>query len=125
MIELLNFIQQELNNAGIPYEFERWTDAVSYPYFVGETSPVEPMNEDGMEETTFILTGWNRSDLYPLYLISEKIRNIFPPVGGKTAILESGSGIAVFFADAFPIDSGEEDLRKIQINLTVKTWKVN
>lgn len=30
MIETLNFIQQELNNASIPYEFERWTAPVTY-----------------------------------------------------------------------------------------------
>ena len=88
MIETLNFIQQELNNASIPYEFERWTAPVTYPYFVGETSTVEPMNEDGQEEMTVILTGWNRPNLYPLYLMAEKVRRIFPPIGGKTAILE-------------------------------------
>lgn len=33
MVELLEFIGGKLEEAGIPYEYEEWTQAVSYPYF--------------------------------------------------------------------------------------------
>ena len=31
--------------------------------------------------------------------------------------------IAVFFNSVQPVDSGEEQLKKIQVNLDVKSWK--
>ena len=35
MTEILNFINEELEESGIPYEYGEWTGKVSYPYFVG------------------------------------------------------------------------------------------
>ena len=46
--ESLAYINTALTNAGINYEFMEWTSELVYPYFVGEYSEPEPMNEDGM-----------------------------------------------------------------------------
>lgn len=124
MADVLSFIKSELEKINVPYEFGEWTSEVSYPYFVGEYSESESYTEDGQEDTTFILTGFSRSSGLALEEIKGKIQAAFPPVGGNTAILENGSGIAVFYSRSFPVPTGEEGLKKIQINLSVKFWKV-
>ena len=56
--------------------------------------------------------------------VQEKIKKAFPSIGGKTAVLDDGSGIAVFYDTALPIPTGEAELKKIEIYLTIKLWKV-
>ncbi len=119
----LNFIGKRLNTAGIPYCFGEWTREVTYPYFVGEYTESEPLNEDGESESTFILTGTSRGSWLSLEEEKEKIRNIFPE-DGITAILENKTGIAVFYSSAMPVPTGTDELKRIQINLKVKEWRV-
>lgn len=124
MIETLEFIRAQMETLEIPYEFMSWSSEVKYPYFVGEISEIEPITEDGLEEKKFIITGFTRNSWIELMEIQEKIRKALPPIGGKTAVLDDGSGIAVFYDTALPIPTGEADLKKIEIYLTIKLWKV-
>lgn len=124
MDEVLKFISDEMKNLNVRYEFMEWTGKVKYPYFVGEFSETDPVTEDGLEEKTIIITGFHRGKWLDLIEIQEKIKKNFPSVGGRTAVLESGSGIAVFYGNGFPVPTGELDLKKIQINLNIKLWKV-
>ncbi|MGN0621351.1 MAG: hypothetical protein ACI4I9_05750 [Porcipelethomonas sp.] len=119
----LKFISARLSSAGIPYCFEEWTKEIRYPYFVGEYTESEPLNEDGESESTFILTGTARDSWLSLEKEKEKIRSIFPE-DGITAILENKSGIAVFYSSAMPVPTGTDELKRIQINLKVKEWRV-
>ena len=43
---------------------------------------------------------------------------------GNDNIISNGSGIAVFYGNAFPVPTGDGFLKRLQINLTVKEWKV-
>jgi hypothetical protein len=124
--EVLNWLNAELESIGVPYEFLEWTQPVSYPYFVGEYTEFEPMLESGEQDKTFIITGFCRGKNARLKLeeIRAKIETAFPAVEGKTAILDSGSGLAVFYANAFPVSTGEAEFYKMQVNLNVKLWKV-
>ncbi|MFI3173124.1 MAG: hypothetical protein R3Y58_12270 [Eubacteriales bacterium] len=124
MTEVLGYINAQMEEIGIPYEFMMWTAKVTYPYFVGEYSETDPVTEDGLEEKTFIVTGTTRNSWAELMEVQEKIKKHFNPITGKTAILESGSGIAVFYSTSFPVPTGEEELKRLQINLNVKLWKV-
>lgn len=121
-MDKLNFIRQEMDILGIPYEFMEWTSKVQYPYFVGEYTDVATLTEDGYEESTFIITGFTRGKWIDLERIKEKIKNHFPVAGGLRSQTDSGS-ITVFFSGAFPVPTGEMDLKKIQINLDIKEWK--
>ena len=58
MEEVLNYLNAELEMVGVPYEFLEWTQAVTYPYFVGEYNEFEPIVESGEFDKTFILTGF-------------------------------------------------------------------
>lgn len=123
---VLKFINDAMGSAGIPYEFMEYTssiDAIS-AYWVGEYSESPLAAEDGCQETQFILTGTGKGSWLMLEQQKAEIEKLFPTVGGRTAILDNGSGIAVFYENAFPVPTGDGFLKRLQINLTVKEWKV-
>ena len=125
-IESLKFIADRLQDAGINYEFAEWTsDPVPDSYWVGEYTEEEPMNEDGLQQSTMLLTGTSAGSWLGLENDKAKIENCFSKICGKTAILPSGSGIAVFYATALVVPTGDATLKRLQVNLTVKEWSVN
>ena len=121
-MDKLSFINEQMDIIEVPYEFGEWTSKVKYPYFTGEITEEPTTTEDGAEESTLILTGFNRGKFIDLETIKETIKKHFNPVTGLCAQIDSGS-IAVFFDGAFYIPSGEAQLQKIQINLKIKEWK--
>lgn len=124
-IEALEFIDKTLNDAGIPYEFGEWSsDEIPSPYFVGEFQNIEPLNEDGMQQTNFILTGHSKNSWLELIEKKELIEDLFPSVSGKIAQLDNGSTVAIFFDLAINIPTESMEFKRIQINLTIKEWKV-
>ena len=120
----LKFINDAMASAQIPYEFMEYTSSIESisAYWVGEYNEVEPFTEDGQQETQFILTGTGK-EWDELEAQKDKIKKLFPGIQGRRAILEDGSGIAVFYGNAFPIATGDGFLKRIQINLTVKEWR--
>lgn len=138
-MNVLQFITQFMEGLGIPYEFGTWTQSqnqtrsidpssgtwrengVSDPYFVGEYTETESYEreENGYQETTFLLTGTGTS-----WINLERAKNIIKEHLPKTAILEDHSGIAVFYGYSLPIPTGDAELKRIQINLTIKEWSV-
>lgn len=123
-IAALNIISESLEKLGINYEFGEWTSEIVYPYFVGEYTEVPALNEDGMQETTFILNGFSRGSWLELEEIKDKIEAHFGKVGGHTVIAEDKSAVAVFYSDSLIIPTGDAELKRIQINLMIKEWKV-
>ncbi len=122
-ISALKFISEKLERLKIPYAFEEWTaNEVPDPYFVGEYNEVESTEreENGYQETTFILTGMGRK-----WLGLEQAKEIIENNITETAILPNGNGIAVFYSNSFPVPTGDAELKRIQINLTIKEWRVN
>ena len=123
---VMKFISEAMESEGIPYEFMEFTSPIAdlQSYWVGEYSEIPPNAEDGMQETQLILTGTGRGSWLNLEKEKVKIEKIFPAIGGRTAILDNGSGVAVFYGNAFPVPTGDGFLKRLQINLTVKEWKV-
>ena len=121
-MDRLRFIKDQLESIGVPYEFGEWTTEIKYPYFVGEISEEEPTTEDGAEFSTFMLNGFHRGKYIDLEEIREKIKKHFSTIHGLRGSTESGA-IAVFYGSAFYIPTNEADLKRIQINLTIKEWK--
>lgn len=123
--ECLGYINQILDNSSVPYEFAEWTaDEVPSVYFVGEYSEEEPQNEDGLHESTFIITGTTSESWLLLENYKKTIADLFPSVGGRRAMLSNGSAVAIFYDSAFPVPTDVMDLKRIQINLTIKEWMV-
>lgn len=121
----LNIISEAMEALGLNYAFMEWTGKPKYPYFVGEYQEITPTNETGMQETTFLLTGFSRDSWLALEDAKESIRDYFNKVSGKTVIAEDGSAVAIFYANSFVLPTGDAELKKIQINLDVKEWSVN
>lgn len=121
-MDKLKFINEQMDSIAVPYEFPEWTSPVIYPYGVGEITEDPITTEDGAEESTLLLTFFNRGKMIDLLEIKEKIKKHFPPVYGLRGDTEGGA-IAVFYDGFLSIPSGEADLKKIQINLKIKEWK--
>jgi hypothetical protein len=122
----LKTIADAMSALGLEYAFGVYAgDPVVYPYFVGEYTETEPMTEDGLQNTTFLLTGFHRGTWMELEQAKERIENYFNRVSGKTVITDSGSGVAIFYANTLIVPTGDAELKRIQINLQVKEWKVN
>lgn len=122
MISVLGIIADELNSIGVPYEFMRWTSTVQYPYFIGEYSDMVATTEDGYKESTLILTGTTTGTWLDLEQIKQVIENHFPAIYGLRKATDTGT-VVIFYENSFPVDTGEADLKRIQINLRVKEWR--
>ena len=121
-MNMLGIIASELNDIDIPYEFMRWSTSVQYPYFIGEYSQVTTLNEDGYEEYSFMLTGTTTGSWLELEDCRNKIKNHFPSVYGLRKSIDDGV-MVIFYENAFPVPTGDANLKRIQINLNVKIWK--
>lgn len=122
---VLKLISDAMQSLGIAYGFMEYNgNPLVYPYFVGEYSEEEPYSEDGLQSTTFMLTGFSRGSWLDLENTKEKIIKYFG-TGGKTAILDNGSGVAVFYNNTLVVPTEDADLKRIQINLYVKEWRVS
>ena len=122
-IAALQFVADILALIGIDYQFGGWsTNPVPDPYFIGEYTEPESQTkeEDGYQEISFILTGTG-TDWLTLETAKENIESNI----SKTTILPNGNGIAVFYAGSLLIPTGDAELKRIQINLTIKEWSVN
>lgn len=123
---LLKVVSDGMTELGLEYDFGEYTkEPIVYPYFVGEYTETEPMTEDGLQETTFMLSGFSRGTWLTLENAKAKIENYFNKVYGKTVMVDDGSAVAVFYGNSLIVPTGDEELKKIQINLQCKEWKVS
>lgn len=123
---LLKVVSDGMTELGLEYEFGEYTkEPIVYPYFVGEYTETEPTTEDGLQETAFMLSGFSRGTWLTLENAKAKIENYFNKVYGKTVMVDDGSAVAVFYGNSLIVPTGDEELKKIQINLQCKEWKVS
>lgn len=121
--KVLACMSKAMEEMGLHYAFMEWKEKPVYPYFIGEYQEIEPSTEDGMQETSFILTGFSRRTWQELEQAKEIIRAYFHPAVGKV-IAERGSAMAIFYAGSLGnLPTGDPELKKIQINLTIKEWR--
>lgn len=124
--QALKIVSDGMTSMGIEYGFGVYSKyPVIHPYYVGEYTEREPMTEDGLQESTFLLTGFHRGTWLELEDTKEKIENYYNHVSGKTVIVDNGSAVAIFYAGSMIVPTGDAELKSIQINLHVKEWKVN
>ena len=116
MIEVLTTFNKEMEKLNIPYTFDGWDSEVELPQFIGEISEITNQNEDGKSEYSFILTGYATTYSY-LFGVAEKLKAKY-----KTSAIVDG--IVIKYDNAYPVDNGTDDLKQLQINLTIKKWSV-
>ena len=99
----LKIISDAMKELGLKYGFMEYKvkkgEKLPETYFVGEYQESAPVNEDGMQESTFIITGFSRGTWLALEDAKEAISNYFNPICGKVVIDEDGSAVAIFYAN--------------------------
>ena len=121
----LRIIADAMREMGLAYGFMEYAGDLVYPYFVGEYTEQAPTTEDGLQITNFMLTGFSRGSWLDLEDAREQIAQYFGMVSGKTVISDNGSGVAVFYENALVVPTEDATLKRIQINLHIKEWKVS
>lgn len=123
---MLKLISDAMSVLNLEYGFGTYKGnskgKIVYPYFVGEYIETEGFTEDGLQEYTFMLTGFHRGDYIRLEEAREQIENYFTRAG--TSFSEGGSVTVIMYANSFPVPKEDAELKSIQINLRVNEWKV-
>jgi hypothetical protein len=123
--QVLKVVSDGMKSLGMEYGFGTYAkNPVVYPYFVGEYTEREATTEDGLQESTFLLTGFHRGTWSELEDTKERIEQYFNQVSGKTVITDNGSAVAVFYGNSLIVPTGDAELKSIQVNLIIKEWKV-
>lgn len=119
--DALNKLDEQLQALGINYEFGEWKSDIVYPYWVGTFA--ETPGENIEQDTTVTLDGFTRGSYLELLEQKEKIEKKYKH--GVKTILGNGTGIVFLYENALcNIPTGDAELKKIQINLTIKEWSV-
>ena len=116
MTEVLTIMNTEMEKLNIPYTFDTWDNDIELPQFIGEILETPNVNEDGKSEYTFILTGYATSYSY-LFGVAEQLK-----VKYKTSAIVDG--IVIKYDNTITVDNDTDDLKQIQINMTIKEWSV-
>ena len=106
----------EMEHLNIPYTFDPWNTDITLPQFIGEISETPSSDEDGKSEYSFILTGYATNYTY-LLGVAEQLKKKYKP----SAVV---NGVVIIYNSCTPIDNGTDDLKQIQITLTIKDWSV-
>lgn len=120
----LQFIANLMERIGIPYAFLEWQEKPPNDYyFVGDYIEEDnnTKDENGLQRSTFILRGFTRKSRMFLEQAKAKIEKAV----SVTAILDDGSGIAVFYGSGNHVPTGDAELKSIKINLNIQEWRVN
>ena len=118
MRKVLKIINDELNTMNIPYTFDGWDKDLELPQFIGEISETTTLNEDGLSEYAIILTGYAiKNEVDYLFDVAERLKQRYKP--SKTV-----NGVVIMYNNTMPIDTNNDELKQIQINLKIKKWSV-
>ena len=121
--DILKIISDDMTALGLNYAFLRWTSDVIYPYFIGEYTEEPNITEDNLQDTAFLITGTTRGSFIDLETAKANIEKLYRD--GKRVITASGNGVVIFYESSLTVPTDDAELKKIQINLLIKEWKVN
>ncbi len=121
----LSIVSNAMKALGLEYGFGSYgKKPIVYPYFVGEYTENAPLNEDGQQTATIMLTGFHRGKWLDLETAKAKIEDYFDKVSGKTVMADDGSAVAIFYENTLIVPKEDAELKSIQINLSVQEWSV-
>lgn len=104
----------------INYELGEWTRELVFPYWVGEYQETYYSHELHYHEYAFTLTGTTKGTIKQLEEDKEKILKLF---SSYSTSIEKGHSIGVFYDTSFLLPSEDLQIRRMQINLTIKEWR--
>lgn len=119
MRETLVFINQKMQEAGIPYELGEWRSKVRYPYFVGTYTETEHTFEDGHSAGMMQIDGWSNTSLADLVQCNEQIRQALDDQAGQIG----QALVYTSYAGADVIPTNVEGLYRIRVTINTQEWK--
>ena len=120
--ESLAFIASTLFKAGIRYAYQRWNGKGADMYWIGSYVEQQYLPEDQSQLTLFLLDGFSTSGSWSrLEAEKETIKASFADV---RELLTSESGISVRVESVQTFPTGTADVKRIEIQLLVKEWRV-
>ena len=120
MKKVLNVLKNEAKLMNLPYEFDNWKSERRLPYFVGEIAEIITSDEDGKREFDFILTGEDGETYSRLLDYSEIIKKRYKY--GHSVVIDGGV-VKIIYNNTIPVPVEDEDVKRIQINITVYLWE--
>lgn len=120
----LKIVAETMSAAGMRYAYGEYAEKpIEYPYFVGEYTEYSSLTEDGKSDCRFEITAYGRNTYAELEECKQKIIRAFGGCTGINMIAENGNGVAICFDNAFPVQTWDEELKKMQINLNIYEWE--
>ena len=120
--EVLSLIATLMKSLGIRYSFLRYNaedSGTEYPYFVGEYIENPEANEDGHMACDFILNGFTRGS----WLSLEEVKTTVADYFRCYRTLTDNYGVSITYESAYPVPQEDEELKSIEITLTVHVWR--
>lgn len=120
MIAVCKTIIDQLAKINVSCELLEWTQVIKYPYWTLEYTKDQIETEDGLAESAVILCGFTRERIMALELQKEKIKTLYR--NGVTVLSPGGDSVSVFYDNGFPVPTGDPELKKVEVYLTIKKW---
>lgn len=117
----LGYLDSKLSEI-IKYQLDTWQGDLVFPYFpywVGDYQETEYNYEQQYHEYSFTLTGTTKGTYAQLESDREKIEQVF----SNHTYKEKGHGIAIYYDDSIMIPSVDEQIKRMEVHLTVKEWR--
>lgn len=115
--ELLEAFQSELVKLGINGALSTYK-GTEYPYLTYEYFENDVTHEDGGTGGELLCEMWTRGELADLIRIKEQLKKHF-----KQLNIKVGNNVYHFdYASATPEETGDAELKKLQVNITTKYW---
>lgn len=122
-LEAIKFINEKLSEV-IPYEFNLWTDEITYPYWVGEVGETQINRELGEETTSVFVTGTTKGSFSDLEKQKSLIEKVIPRIDGAFKKVSDSHIIRVYFNGCSPTPTDNNNIKRLQITLEVKEWRL-
>ena len=116
MIKILTLMKNIMDEMNLPYTFDKWDADLVLPHWIGEISEVKNTNEDGKNEYSFLLTGFDNN-----YTCLFNVANDFKKRFATGSIID---GVAIMYDNTLTVPTGDDNLKQVQINFTIKDWGV-
>lgn len=125
-MKFLKIVADELEKNNIDYQLQRFVcDELPPVFWVGSYSEMASNTEESKRLFSFTLTGTTTGSFLELENQKETIYNLFLPCsGGRRYATDDDGAVIIQYENAFPVETDDENVKRIQINLIVMEWGI-
>ncbi len=117
-LELLAAFKSALDSLGVEAAFRAYTGD-KYPYLTYEYYETDTTHEDGGTKGEMLCEIWTRNTFAELIDIKEKLKGFF-----KQRNIKVNNNVYHFdYVSSTPEDTGDAELKKLQVNIAIRYWK--